>query len=579
MINNSSFVRRALVALSVPATLVVAAIGTTMPASADLPFGTPHQLLQQASDGELNWTVPQGTTTVHVHLVGGSGADGGTGAGSSGGTGGHGAIVDETIAVRPGQNLDLLPGTAASLDGVEHSYGDAHGGRGGHGDLNGNGGRGGAATWVTLDGQVVGVAAGGGGGGGGGAVFSYAGGNGGDAGHAGSDGSGAGAGSGASGNIAGSSDIYHGQDGTDAPAASFAGGGGGGGGGWNGAALGGGRAGGTGTYGGGGGGGAAGGLSYATDKNASFDSRTVSGDGLVLVEWSTPSETTSSLTAPASAPQGRPVTLTDTITPALTGGPAIGGKVTFEMIDINSYLKTTIGTADVVDGVATLTITSLPPGQYEGIHAIYAGDANYQGSTSDFVYPKITAPIKTVSLSPTSLTFGNQTLNTTKSKDVLLTNTGSVDWSWNSAGTDNADVNMPKTTCSTVKPGDTCTITISYQPHHLGPITAHITLDTTFGTVTIPVTGTAVAPAPTVTKVSPASGSHLGGTRITVTGTNLTQVSAITVGGVKATAVSCSSATSCQATTPAGTVGTHHVRVTTGSGTSPKVSVDHFTYK
>ena len=579
MINKGTFVRRAVVALSVPATLVAAAIAGAAPASAALPFGTPHQLVQQASDGELNWTVPQGTTSVHVHLVGGSGADGAGGAGSPGGAGGHGGIVDETIAVKPGQDLDLLPGTAASLDGAEHSYGDAHGGRGGHGDLNGNGGRGGAATWVTLDNQVVGVAAGGGGGGGGGAVYSYAGGNGGDAGHVGSDGSGAGSGGGGFGNIAGSSSIFHGQDGSDAPTASFAGGGGGGGGGWNGAALGGGHAGGTGTYGGGGGGGAAGGLSYAIDKNATFDNRTVSGDGLVLIEWATPSDTTSALTAPQTAPQGRPVTLTDTITPGLTGGPAIGGKVTFEMSDINTYAKTTIGTADVVGGVATLTTSSLPPGQYEGIHAIYNGDANYQGSTSNFVYPKITAPITTVSLSPASLAFGNRALKSLATKDVQLTNTGSINWAWTSAGTDNADVNMPKTTCSSLKPGDSCTITISYQPHQPGPITAHITMSSNFGAVVIPVTGSGVTPAPTVTKVSPSSGSHHGGTRITISGTNLTKVKSITVGGAKATSVSCSSATSCHANTPAGKVGTHDVQVTTATGTSAKVSADHFTDK
>ena len=41
---------------------------------------------------------------------------------------------------------------------------------------------------------------------------------------------------------------------------------------------------------------------------------------------------------------------------------------------------------------------------------------------------------------------------------------------------------------------------------------------------------------------------------------------------------SCSSTTRCQATTPAGTVGTHDVRVTTATGTSPKLAVDHFTY-
>ena len=153
-----------------------------------------------------------------------------------------------------------------------------------------------------------------------------------------------------------------------------------------------------------GGGGAAGGLSWGADKSVTYSTRSVSGDGLVLLEWTVASDTTSNLTAPASAPQGRPVTLTDTISPAVAGGPAIAGEVNFEMIDVNSYAKAMLGTAKVADGVATFTTSSLPPGQYQGIHVIFTGNDNYQGSTSDFVYPKITAPIKTVSLSPASLT-------------------------------------------------------------------------------------------------------------------------------------------------------------------------------
>jgi hypothetical protein len=579
MINKTAFVRCAVAAISVPATLLAVALGSTAPASADTPFGTPHELVQHSSDGQLQWTVPAGTTSVHLQLVGGSGADGHSGAGSSGGRGGHGGIVDETIAVKPGQTLDLLAGSAASPGGAETWFGDADGGKGGLADSNGNGGSGGAATWVTLDGQVIGIAGGGGGGGGGGAIYTYAGGNGGDAGHAGSDGSGYGAGSGASGNLAGAANVQHGEAASDAPPVSYAGGGGGGGAGWDGAGLGGGRAGGSGTYGGGGGGGAAGGLSWGADKNTSYSTRSASGDGLVVLDWTVASDTASKLNAPASAPQGRPVTLTDTITPAISGGPAVTGEVRFEMEDINTYAKTVIGTAKVVDGVATLTTSSLPPGQYQGIHAIYSGDDNYQGSTSDFVYPNITAPIKTVSLSPTSLSFGNVPLKSLRTKDVQVTNTGSVDWSWSSASTDNADVNMPKTTCGTLKPGDSCTVTISYQPHSLGAVTAHISFDTTFGTLTIPVTGTGVTPAPTVTKVNPNSGSHHGGTRVTITGTNFVNVSSITLGGKKLTAVSCSSATSCQATTPAGTVGAHDVRVITATGTSPTTTADRFTYK
>ena len=55
-------------------------------------------------------------------------------------------------------------------------------------------------------------------------------------------------------------------------------------------------------------------------------------------------------------------------------------------------------------------------------------------------------------------------------------------------------------------------------------------------------------------------------------------VSSITVGGVKATAVSCSSATTCSATTPAGTAGARDVKVVTATGTSAVSTADRFTY-
>src|SRR4051812_7037860 len=176
----STSLRRTLLALSLPTAAVALSVGVAAPASADTPFGTSGEIVQQLSDGQRDWTVPAGTTSVRLHLVGGSGADGGSGAGSPGGVGGHGGMVDETVPVKPGQTLSLMPGSAAGLTGAWTAFGDSHGGRGGHGDSEGNGGRGGSASWVTLDGRVVGMAGGGGGGGGGGAVYSYAGGAGGD---------------------------------------------------------------------------------------------------------------------------------------------------------------------------------------------------------------------------------------------------------------------------------------------------------------------------------------------------------------------------------------------------------------
>ena len=84
------------------------------------------------------------------------------------------------------------------------------------------------------------------------------------------------------------------------------------------------------------------------------------------------------------------------------------------------------------------------------------------------------------------------------------------------------------------------------------------------------------APAPTVTNISPATGSTAGGTAITITGTDFTGATAVTIDGTAATNVIVVSSTSITATTPAGTVGTASVEVTTPSGTNAANTL--FTY-
>lgn len=78
---------------------------------------------------------------------------------------------------------------------------------------------------------------------------------------------------------------------------------------------------------------------------------------------------------------------------------------------------------------------------------------------------------------------------------------------------------------------------------------------------------TYVAGAPTVTAISPVSGPIAGGTAVTITGTNFTGASNITIGGVTPTAVTVVSATSITATTPAHAAGAVDVVVTTPVGT------------
>ena len=86
------------------------------------------------------------------------------------------------------------------------------------------------------------------------------------------------------------------------------------------------------------------------------------------------------------------------------------------------------------------------------------------------------------------------------------------------------------------------------------------------------------AAQPTVTGVSPTSGPTLGGTVITITGTNLANASAVKFGGTNAAVVTPISATQIIAVAPAGSAGAQDVRVTTPGGTSATSSADRFTF-
>jgi hypothetical protein len=88
--------------------------------------------------------------------------------------------------------------------------------------------------------------------------------------------------------------------------------------------------------------------------------------------------------------------------------------------------------------------------------------------------------------------------------------------------------------------------------------------------------------APTVNGVSPNEGPAAGGTKVTISGTGFATAPGATVirfATTKATAVSCSSSTSCEATAPAHAAGTVDVKVTVNKVTSAKSApADQFTY-
>jgi hypothetical protein len=89
-------------------------------------------------------------------------------------------------------------------------------------------------------------------------------------------------------------------------------------------------------------------------------------------------------------------------------------------------------------------------------------------------------------------------------------------------------------------------------------------------------TFTTGAGIPTVTGITPTSGSTAGGTNVTITGTNLTGATSVTIGGISATGCAVVNATTITATTPSGTAGAKNVVVTTPGGTGTGTNL--FTY-
>jgi hypothetical protein len=91
---------------------------------------------------------------------------------------------------------------------------------------------------------------------------------------------------------------------------------------------------------------------------------------------------------------------------------------------------------------------------------------------------------------------------------------------------------------------------------------------------------------PTVTKVAPAEGQGVGGTTVTITGTNFTMVTAVKFGVANATSFTVNSETSITAVSPPAVIakedkretGTVDVTVTSGGGTSATSPADQFTY-
>lgn len=84
-----------------------------------------------------------------------------------------------------------------------------------------------------------------------------------------------------------------------------------------------------------------------------------------------------------------------------------------------------------------------------------------------------------------------------------------------------------------------------------------------------------VQPAPTLTAISPASGSIAGGTSVTIAGTDFANVSGVSFGGVPAASFTVASEGQIVAVAPPGSRGAVDVTVTTVAGTTPAAKFNY----
>ncbi len=200
--------------------------------------------------------------------------------------------------------------------------------------------------------------------------------------------------------------------------------------------------------------------------------------------------------------------------------------------------------------VSSTSITATTPAHAAGTVDVVVTNSDTQRGTltQGFTYTAASNPAPMLTgISPSSGTAAGGTA-------VTITGTGFL------AG---AAVSLGGTPATGVTVVSSTSITATTAVHGAGAVDVVVTnSDTQAGTLTQGFTYTTVSnPAPTVTSISPNSGTINGGTAVTITGTGFQAGAAVSLGGTPATGVTVASSTSITATTPAHAAGAVNVVV------------------
>ena len=251
---------------------------------------------------------------------------------------------------------------------------------------------------------------------------------------------------------------------------------------------------------------------------------------------------TLSAVTPGAGPTAGGTTIT------LTGTGFVSGATTV------TFGGTTIGSGSVTF-VSSDEITVTSPSHAAGTVTVTATTPGGTSSAVHFVYGPPTLTKVTPATGPTS---GDTT--------VTLTGTGFV------AGATSVTFAGTPIAAGSVTFVSSTQIKVASPAHAAGQVT--VTATTNGGTSSA--AHFTYRAAPTLTKVTPATGPTSGGTTVTITGTNFATVTSVKFGNAAATSLTVKSTTQLSVVDPAGTAGTVSVSVTTAGGTATSASA--FTY-
>jgi hypothetical protein len=195
---------------------------------------------------------------------------------------------------------------------------------------------------------------------------------------------------------------------------------------------------------------------------------------------------------------------TDACTVALTAAATTATTVTLSSSNgaVTVPASVTIA-AGATSASFTATATAVTSNQTATLTATAGGISKTFALTLNATAPGLT-------LSSTSVAFGADALNTTATKTVTLTSSGTAPVTINGATVAGTGFGDSGTTFPvTLNPGQTATLTISFDPTTAGAFSGSVTISSNAAAATISLSGTGQAPA-TLSAISCSSGTLTG---------------------------------------------------------------------